>query len=86
MTTNDKIFNALKNIYFKEGECNKIFNFCSSSLKKEGLTDEDLLYLKSGECPYGRLSLYFGVFGEYYAVNLPESFYKRYKLEKKVFV
>jgi len=70
-----EIFSLLLKIYKEEGR--EIFNFSEKRLQKT-LSDKAFQRLKDGQSTLGKISLYGGRLGQYYALNISNGdFYKR---------
>jgi hypothetical protein len=75
-----EIFNSLLKIYKSEGNSGTdLFSFSESKLQKL-LSDGAFNRLKSGKSPLGKIQLYGGSLGKYYAINIANGdFYERLK-------
>jgi hypothetical protein len=76
----NEIFKSLLTIYKSEGNSGKdLFSFSEYKLKKV-LSEDAFNRLKSGKSPLGKIQLYGGGVGQYYALNIANGdFYKRLK-------
>jgi GNAT superfamily N-acetyltransferase len=75
-----EIFNSLLKIYKSEGNSGTdLFSFSESKLQKL-LSEGAFNRLKSGKSPLGKIQLYGGSLGKYYAINIANGdFYERLK-------
>lgn len=77
----NEIFLALLKIYKSQGNSGKdLFSFSEYKLKKV-LSEDAFDRLKNGKSPLGKIQLYGGGLGQYYAINIANGdFYERIKM------
>jgi outer membrane protein assembly factor BamB len=81
---NNGIFLGLLKIYNENDESNKIFNFDEGTLKFN-MSEDEFNFLKEGKSSLGKIGLYGGKYGNYYALNICNGdFYNRLKLKKQL--
>jgi hypothetical protein len=81
---NNGIFLALLKIYKKNDESHKIFYFSEGELKSH-MSDQEFNFLKDGKSSLGKIGLYGGAYGTYYALNICNGdFYNRLRLTKQL--